>query len=54
MVMCNSLCGVRVNIMGERSLVAFGRKAMDRIRDIYIYTVYMHTSILNAKNKFIV
>ncbi len=29
------LCGVRVNMMERRPLVAIGRKATDRIRDIY-------------------
>ncbi len=28
-----SLCNVKVNIMGERPLVAIGRKTMNRIRD---------------------
>ncbi len=32
----NSLCNVKVNILGERPLVAIGQKAMDRIRDKYI------------------
>ncbi len=32
-VMCNSLCGVKVNVMEERSLVASGWKSMDRIHD---------------------
>ncbi len=31
-VMCNSLCGVKVNIMEGRPLVAIGRKVTDRIR----------------------
>ncbi len=30
-VMCNSLCGVKVNIMEGRPLVAIGRKVTDRI-----------------------
>ncbi len=34
------LCGVRVNMMERRPLVAIGRKATDRIRDIYIYIYY--------------
>ncbi len=29
------LCGVRVNMMERRPLVAIGRKATDRIRDNY-------------------
>ncbi len=32
-VICNSLCGVNVNVMEEWPLVAIGRKATDRIRD---------------------
>ncbi len=30
-VICNSMCGVKINIMGERPLVAIGRKVTDRI-----------------------
>ncbi len=29
------LCGVRVNMIERRPLVAIGRKATDRIRDTY-------------------
>ncbi len=31
-VMCNSLCGVKVNIMEGRPLVAIGQKVTDWIR----------------------
>ncbi len=31
-VMCNNLCGVKVNIMEGRPLVAIGRNVMDQIR----------------------
>ncbi len=32
-VICNSLCGVRVNIMEGRPLMVSGRKTTNRIRD---------------------
>ncbi len=32
-VTCNSLCGVRVNMMEGQPLVAIGRKSMNRIRE---------------------
>ncbi len=32
-VMCNSLCGVKVNVMEERSLVASEWKSMNQIHD---------------------
>ncbi len=32
-VICNSLCGVRVNIMEEQPLMVSGRKITNRIRD---------------------
>ncbi len=31
-VMCNSLCGVKVNIMESDGMVAIGRNVMDQIR----------------------
>ncbi len=35
------LCGVRVNMMERRPLVAIGWKATDRIRDKYKLTHYV-------------
>ncbi len=43
MVMCNSLCGVKVNIMEVRPLVEIGRKVTDRIR--YRHILYSYYAI---------
>ncbi len=40
-VMCNSLCGVKVNVTEERSLVASGWKSMNQIHDRYNVLMFM-------------
>ncbi len=42
------LCGVRVNMMERRPLVAIGRKATDRIRDRWTGVVWIIVMFLSA------
>ncbi len=41
------LCGVRVNMMERRPLVAIGRKATDRIRDRWTGVVWIIVMFLS-------